>query len=144
MVAGTLLASASVNQRLAPATLEEDATLWENLAIVLVDGGELVVKLNESPGATGQVIADAIALREVPPMTAIVDDGDSGFSQTGFEYLPNPSLPGYETDWHRVKAGDSGEASWSFSDLIEGTYRVSATWQREEQPRERCPVCRGE
>ena len=63
------------------------------------------------------------------PDPVIIDDGDSSFSQSGFDYIPTPGLTGYETDWHRKKANDgAGEASWTFSSLQSGTYNVYATW----------------
>ncbi len=66
------------------------------------------------------------------PDPVIIDDGDSGFS-TDFDYLANPGLTGYETDWHRKKAGEgAGEASWTFSSLQSGTYNVYATWREKE------------
>jgi len=66
------------------------------------------------------------------PDPVIIDDGDSGFS-TDFDYLANPGLTGYETDWHRKKAGEgAGEASWTFSSLQSGTYNVYATWREKD------------
>ena len=62
----------------------------------------------------------------------ILDDGDVGFDETGFDYLPNPGRSGYQTDWHRKKIGTgSGEASWTFSDLTSGQYLISATWRHD-------------
>ena len=67
------------------------------------------------------------------PDPVIIDDGDGGFSQSGFDYIPTPGLTGYETDWHRKKANDgAGEASWTFSSLQSGTYNVYATWTHKD------------
>ena len=66
-----------------------------------------------------------------PPVISdiIIDDGDVGFSQTGFQYIATPILPGYEVDWHRKRAGTgAGTATWTFTDLAPGDYQVSATW----------------
>jgi len=93
--AGTHLASASVNQRHAPASFEEDGNHWENLGIVHVDSGELVVKLNESPGATGQVIADAINIEIVSYSIVnnfnLDNDGNDAFRLNGDQIVVNDS-----------------------------------------------------
>jgi len=73
------------------------------------------------------------------PDPVIIDDGDSGFS-SDFDYLPNPSLAGYETDWHRKKASEgAGEASWTFSSLQSGTYNVYATWTHKSNRADDAP-----
>jgi len=67
------------------------------------------------------------------PDPVIIDDGDSSFSESGFDYFENPGLAGYQTDWHRKKAGEgAGEASWTFSSLQSGTYNVYATWREKD------------
>ena len=73
------------------------------------------------------------------PDPVIIDDGDSGFS-SDFDYLANPALAGYETDWHRKKAGEgAGEASWTFSSLQSGTYNVYATWTHKSNRADDAP-----
>ena len=59
----------------------------------------------------------------------IIDNGDSGFTNTGgFGLRATPTPPGYQTDMHRVKAADSGTATWTFSGLTPGTYDVWVTY----------------
>ena len=58
------------------------------------------------------------------PVVQIIDDGDAGFTQTGFA----PFAVGYQGDEHFVAAGNgSATASWTF-DVTPGRYRVSSTW----------------
>ena len=73
--------------------------------------------------------SDTLSVTDNEPPPIIVDDGDAGFSQSGFDYFANPSLAGHETDWHRLQADGTGEASWTFSTLADGQYLVSTTWQ---------------
>ncbi|WP_417382891.1 tandem-95 repeat protein, partial [Gimesia sp.] len=59
----------------------------------------------------------------------IIDDGDSGFSTTGtWTYGTNSDY--FEDDILSVSSGGTGlnTATWEFTDLNEGTYRVSGTW----------------
>ncbi|MGE4602708.1 MAG: glycoside hydrolase family 9 protein, partial [Planctomycetota bacterium] len=80
------------------------------------------------PTAEGTILNDDESA--IVDFVQILDDGEAGFTQTGFQYLANPGRPGYETDWHRILAnGSEGEARWTFTDLADGTYRISATWQ---------------
>ena len=59
----------------------------------------------------------------------IIDDGDPGFSTTGtWTYGTNSDY--FEDDILSVSSGGTGlnTATWEFTDLNEGTYRVSGTW----------------
>ncbi|MDP7269148.1 MAG: hypothetical protein QF408_13370, partial [Pirellulales bacterium] len=83
-----------------------------------------------SAAATGYTGGtDTLDVTDDEPTPVIIDDGDANFSHTGFEHLDNPSLPGYDTDWHRLQAGGTGEARWIFNNLTDGQYLVSATWR---------------
>ena len=64
------------------------------------------------------------------PSTPIIDNGDSGFTNTSaFGLRATPTPPGYETDMHRVKAADSGTATWTFTGLTAGaTYDIWVTY----------------
>ena len=82
--------SVSINQRVAPDdfnTSDDGGTDWEDLGgPYTINSGTLVVQLNESPGQTGQVLADAIRIEEatgVPdttPPTADLSDPTNGAS----------------------------------------------------------------
>jgi len=67
-------------------------------------------------------------LQHYPSVLAtIIDDGDSGFLQTGAWSLTNGI--GFNNDLRSANAGDSSDlALWTFTGLAPGAYRVSATW----------------
>ncbi|WP_448563269.1 DUF4347 domain-containing protein [Trichothermofontia sp.] len=67
-------------------------------------------------------------LQNYPSVLAtIIDDGDSGFLQTGVWSLANGI--GFNNDLRSANAGDSSDlALWTFTGLVPGSYRVSATW----------------
>ncbi|MCA9064707.1 MAG: hypothetical protein KDA96_16660, partial [Planctomycetaceae bacterium] len=59
----------------------------------------------------------------------IIDDSSvTGFSHTGF-FDSNPAFPqGFNNGVKFSGAGSGNTATWSFGDLVPGTYQVSATW----------------
>ena len=61
----TTLAATTIDQQVAPNDRTESGALWEDLATVNITGGTLIVKLTESAGATGQVIADAVRIEKM-------------------------------------------------------------------------------
>ncbi len=234
---GLVLMTATIDQTQPADDLTDAGADWEDLGIVTILNGTLVVKLNESPGAIGKVMADGVRIErigtplalltvditdtsivetggsttgsvmrtgdlvgdltvmlasddmseatvpasvvildgqavagftvtvhdeplldgtktvtftasaagfsdatdwldvtdnEIAPPPIIIDDGDVGFAQTNFIYNSDPSLTGYETDsHHNLKNTGSAEASWTFTGLDDGHYRVSATWREK-------------
>ena len=61
-------------------------------------------------------------------LATILDDGDAGFTQTGFTPQSNSQVAtAYGGDNHNVR-GDSGTANWTFTGLEDGEYQVAATW----------------
>jgi len=61
--------------------------------------------------------------------TAVIDNGDAGFSQSGFSHLGFGPQLGYLGDTHFTPGNSSGDwARWTFTGLPLGLYRVSATW----------------
>ena len=59
---------------------------------------------------------------------SVLDDGESGFTQSGFTEQTNAQVSAaYDDDNHNMQGG-SGTASWTFSDLDDGEYQVDATW----------------
>jgi hypothetical protein len=61
------------------------------------------------------------------PVVQIMDNGDAGFTTAG-NWTPYPGQ-GYQNDIHYAAAGSGADtASWTFSGLSPGQYRVSATW----------------
>ena len=62
---------------------------------------------------------------------AIIDNGDAGFTHSGFRYQSNRQVAAaYGGDNHHLRS-DSGAASWNFTNLDDGEYRVSATWHHK-------------
>ncbi len=132
-VGGRVLHNIEVNQELSPDDFADAGSDWEDLVVVGVTGDTLVVELSNA--ANEYVIADAIRLEATDepaapplPFTVIVDDGDAGFATTGNWITPN-ILRGHEDDL-RNSAGGTGEdrATWTFTGLTPGNYRVAATW----------------
>ena len=67
----------------------------------------------------------SIALHQ---FSEIIDDGDSGFSQSGFTSQSNQQVAAaFDGDNHNLRGG-TGTASWTFMNLVDGEYRVAATW----------------
>ena len=61
-------------------------------------------------------------------LVTILDDGESGFTQSGFTEQTNAQVSAaYDGDNHNMQGG-SGTASWTFSGLDDGEYQVDATW----------------
>ncbi|MBC20786.1 MAG: hypothetical protein CMJ74_11075 [Planctomycetaceae bacterium] len=60
--------------------------------------------------------------------TQIIDDGDTGFFQSGFNAQRNSSVASaFDSDNHIIRGGE-GSANWTFTNLVDGTYQVAATW----------------
>ncbi|MCA9109169.1 MAG: hypothetical protein KDA52_04415, partial [Planctomycetaceae bacterium] len=127
---GSELAARLVNQELAPDDFFEAGSDWEQIAHVTITGSELVVELSDD--ANQYVIADAIRIEptDIPPPLAkvIIDNGDAGFSATA-GWTPAALNVGHEGDLlHSATGSGSSVATWTFSGLTPGAYRVSATW----------------
>lgn len=129
-VGGTVLNSALVNQELAPDDATFDGSTWEHLSVVTITGNTLVVELNNA--ANEFVIADAVMIEMTeaapsPPMR-IIDDGDAGFTLSE-GWNKSPIGEGRQNDVRTAYRGDGSKvATWTFSGLSPGEYRVSATW----------------
>ena len=69
----------------------------------------------------------AINVSDQPAAPLYLDNGQGGFATTG-SWTPYNGQ-GYQNDVHFSAAGNGGDtASWTFSNLPAGSYRVSATW----------------
>jgi hypothetical protein len=130
-VGGQVLEVVRVNQELAPDDFTANGSSWEHLTIVTITRGELVVELSND--ANGYVIADAIRIARttdtpaLPPGT-IIDDGDGEFTTTEGWHV-TPVMEGRDGDVRYTGFGDGSRiATWTFSGLAAGTYRVSTTW----------------
>ena len=93
----------------------------------LVDGTQNVAITASAAGYTGASEVLDVTDENVT-MIAVVDNGDSGFSQSGFRYQSNNQVTAArDQDNHNMRGGD-GWARWAFSDVADGEYQVSATW----------------
>ena len=63
-----------------------------------------------------------------PPVEWIIDDGDSGYSETGSgRWNAFPVGYGGDSRWNSSGTG-TDQASWTFTGLVEGTYALYTTW----------------
>jgi hypothetical protein len=114
----------TVNQRQAPADFVDAGTSWKTIGEpYLITDGTLVVRLSDQAGAP--VLADAVRVERVNFAGRIIDNSDSGFSTTG-PWTRTRGV-GFQGDVSRA-AGDQATATWTFTGLRPGQYRVSATW----------------
>ncbi|QGQ22586.1 choice-of-anchor D domain-containing protein [Gimesia benthica] len=58
----------------------------------------------------------------------LIDNGDVGYSSTGSWNTLFYDARYFESDAQRLNLGQSGTATWDFTNLTAGTYTVSATW----------------
>jgi hypothetical protein len=126
---GSVLEIMRRDQQVAPDDFFDNGSNWENLAVVTITGNTLVVQLSND--ANSFVIADAIRIEptdEAPlPPGTIIDDSDTGFATTG-EWLQSLT-EGRDGDVQFTGLGDGSRiATWTFTGLTAGMYRVSATW----------------
>ena len=92
-----------------------------------VDGTQNVTISAVATGYTGATDILSVSDDDVPLVT-IIDNGDSGFTQTGFSYLNSEQVSdAMGGDIHHLRKG-SGVATWTFNDLESGEYRVATTW----------------
>jgi len=80
----TTLATTLLNQQFAPSDATIDGQGWESLGVYTAASGTLVVKLGDN--ADGDVIANAVRIVEVPPVTTsptIVDNSDAAYAESG-------------------------------------------------------------
>ncbi|MCA9076192.1 MAG: FG-GAP repeat protein [Planctomycetaceae bacterium] len=126
------ITTVDVNQRLAPSgssDLTDLGVVWQDLeSAIAITNGTLFVKLSNV--ANGYVMADAIRIErvgDIPPPPRIIDDGGLGFAiESGSWGTGNG---GFDGDNRNASIfGGSKIASWTFTGLSAGTYRVSATW----------------
>ena len=93
----------------------------------LVDGTQNVTITASAAGYTGASSVLDVTDENVT-LIAVIDNGDSGFSQSGFRYQSNNQVAAArDQDNHNMRGGD-GWARWAFSNLDDGEYQVSATW----------------
>ncbi|QDT56190.1 hypothetical protein Pan44_42420 [Caulifigura coniformis] len=62
-----------------------------------------------------------------PSAVQIIDNGDAGYTTTGAWTSWSQDGHGSDLQWSHSSEGPA-TATWTFTSLIPGTYRVSATW----------------
>ena|GEM_PF-3142526 len=99
-------------------SIESDETLFVNLSNVVSAGPK--VALSDTQG-TGTILNDDFS---------VIDNGDTGFSQTGTWITITNSSAFYQDDYTYVAGGGTGlnTSSWAFTNLDPGIYRISGNW----------------
>ena len=121
------LGVARVNQRVAPDEEVVEGHSWQSLGTVHVSSGELIVELT-NVAADGVVIADAVCIRPVIEDLHIVEDGDLGYAEVSGVWHTGNTAGGHEDDYRYLSPSDPGTATWQWSDLEPGTYRIWVSW----------------
>ncbi|MCA9074874.1 MAG: FG-GAP repeat protein [Planctomycetaceae bacterium] len=125
----TPITTVDVNQQLAPSgspDLNDLGVPWQDLAgNFQVTGDKLFVKLTNI--ADGYVMADAIRIERVADFPQVIDDGDAGFAIESGTW-GNGNVGTFGDNRNASIWGGHKVASWTFTGLTAGTYRVSATW----------------
>ena len=126
----TALATVQLNQQFAPDQATLDGQDFESLGAYRTDGS---LSVQMSDAANGYVVANAIVLVEVPPVTtapSVVDNADAAYAETGSDWLGWSSSDSYQGDCRYAPAGNgSNTATWTFQDVDPTQeYQVYATW----------------
>ncbi|MCP4468205.1 MAG: DUF5011 domain-containing protein, partial [Halieaceae bacterium] len=96
---------------------------------VFFDGTQSVNVLATATGYSGG--SDSLDVTDdESAYTALIDDGEAGFTQSGFSYQSNAQVAAaYNGDNYNLRNGDDADqASWTFTGLDDGAYHVMATW----------------
>lgn len=127
----TALGTVRVNQELTPNDFRDAGEGWKILGTFTISSGTLTVQLTND--ADEFVIADSVRIERVGFTGRILDNGESGYAVTpGWTYLDDTqfgSFQGVQGDVHFINPGTGTEtATWTFTTLPPGQYRISATW----------------
>ena len=128
------LASDDVSEATVPATvtiLDGASSATFDIAAVddsEVDGTQTVTILATAGGYISGAAILSVTDDDRQVFVAVLDDGDAGFTQTGFTPQSNSQVAAaYGADNHNMRGG-TGSASWTFTGLVDGEYQVAATW----------------
>lgn len=135
----TALTTLTLNQQVPPATFVDGDQTWQDLGggIYTITGNSIVVSVSDN--ADGNVLADAIRIERVGYTSAIVDDLDPSFSTAGGNWQQVPGA-GFQGGATVVPAGSGANtATWTFSNLTPGQYRVMATWPADPSQADNAP-----
>jgi len=115
----------TVNQQIAPSDFRDAGVAWRNLGRpVFLTGHTLTVRLTDR--ADGQVLADAVRIERVGFPGRIISPADKGFAVAG-KWNAVTSRVGPVATSNASGAGQI-QATWTFTDLVPGQYRVSGSW----------------
>lgn len=122
---GVVVLTTAINQQTSPSLNTFDGSLWQNLGRITVTG-EVTIELTDN--ANGFVVADAV--RVVPARNVTVDDGDTGYSESGTGWSAGGNPGAYQNDYRVHTAGTgANKATWSFPNVTPGKqYQVYVTW----------------
>jgi autotransporter-associated beta strand protein len=127
----TPLATTLLNQQIVPSDATIDGQGWESLGVYTAASGTLTVNLGDN--ADGDVIADAIRIVKVSPVTtppSLVKDGDAAYAESGSGWLGWSDTAAYGGQFRYHTPGDGADAAtWTFADVDPGAqYQVYTTW----------------
>ena len=140
----TSLGTVRVNQQFAPDNATFDGQSWESLGAYQFSSGKLTVSLSDDV-SSGYVVADAIHIVEVPPVTvapAVVDNADAAYAEIGDNWLGWSETGAYQGDFRYHAPGTSqNAATWTFENLDPAKqYQVYATWSAQSNRATECAV----
>ena len=123
-----------INQQFAPDNATFDGQAWESLGSYRFSSGKLSVSLSDDV-TNGYVVADAIHIVEVPPVTVaptVVDNGDAAYAEQGSGWLGWSETGAYQGDfrYHAPNAGKNGDLDFSGA-RPHSCYAVYATWSAQ-------------
>ena len=125
---GTEIAGRRLSQQLAPDDVDIHGVPWEEVGIYRISNGSLEVQISND--ADGYVIADGMYLVQAAEAEWVVDDGDSGYLETGTDWWSGSLTGAYQYDyrWHAAGSG-ANTATWTLEGLQSGSYEVYVTWR---------------
>jgi uncharacterized protein (DUF1800 family) len=113
------LATVPVNQSARDGDFRDGGAIWHNLGGPLrISGDRLEVWLSSQ--ANGSVVADAVRVERIGLPGRIVTTSDKSFQSVGGWVRNNAQA--------LVASTDQSSATWNFTGLIPGHYRISTTW----------------
>jgi RHS repeat-associated protein len=131
----TSLGTVRLNQQFAPDNATFNGQSWQSLGAYQFSSGTLTVSLSDDV-TSGYVVADAIHIVEVPPVTAapaVVDNADAAYAEQGDGWLGWSESGAYQGDFRYHAPGNSQDAAtWTFAALDPAKqYEVYATWSAQ-------------
>jgi hypothetical protein len=118
------LATTTLNGQLAPDDRTDAGSAWKDLDTVSVTGGTLVVKLNQSLGASGPVFDDAVRIERVGDLAGSSLSGSSlsGSSPAGSS-MSGSSMSG-------SSLSGSADAAFASDELLDDAFdELAEDWQ---------------